>query len=247
MHLLLASVTTPGATADSIVDSFIAAAKLLKDDDHKGESSSASTSADGTAGATASRGVLREPAIQAAFKSAKFGDLIAIRHTLDITTIDGRLKFFEAATRPGLTICSRILCYGEQALARRHVILQELHSLRNDLGAWFSFCQVADHVTNIVPTNATAWHWCGPRNDQPAQMNLFLSQQFAKMDFFNGPCGLYAAKKLLCGATKNTAHVKLLDMYCSPPLLDELTVWGGRIFVGIGVPATLEPGNTGYT
>ena len=117
MHLLLSCTSAPGATADSIVESFISAAKLLKDDEHKGESSSASTSADGTTVATASRGVLREAAIQAAFKSTKFGDLIATRLTLDLNTIDGRRKFFEAATRPGLTICSRILCYGEQALA----------------------------------------------------------------------------------------------------------------------------------
>ena len=184
-------------------------------------------------------GALRDDAIQAALATARFRHCALSLASLDLETDEGRRGAFDAAFSSGSALIVRVLAHGSAQLARRHPLLAQLHELRGELYSYFNHCQVVDRSTGEVSTRARKWSWTEEDNSDDTQLNLFLKQRYAAMDWVNPPLGALGWRAVFTGQRR--ASVDQRDHYVIVSILEEVRDFGERTFTAFGLPTDVAP------
>ena len=241
MHLFAAAASKASATPSGIVEEVVADVHILlggRDRD-----------CDGSVALPESAGTppLRDDAIRDAVTTAQFRSFITAAAGEDTTSVEGRRKVLEYALTEAMPLNARVVCYGEASVIKRHPALGVLNGLRGELGGYLGYCQAVEPTTGAVPDRATAWNFAGRNQSAPEQMNLFLKQRFSEMDPYNAPCGVYALRQLSAGNTCAYQEILRIDFHCNIQCIRDLDDFMTRSLTGVGVPAFLLAGSTGFT
>jgi hypothetical protein len=244
---LQAAANEAGATASTIVGAVIRETGALR--------SAAAAAVPGTTSLTLGSGApasIGGDAIEEALSSSAyvtFRDAVA---KCDLLSASGRREAFEAATGGDCILLTRMIMFGETALAKRHGSLGTLLYLRAFLSEWFTY-SVAVDSSGGIPLALAKWSITptDSRGVQTTFLDSFLKGELSTIDWLgshNTPGLLHYLSSL---ESRNIAAIHPSDHLCDPTILAALADFGQSLFSALGYPATPPPptfgGPAGYS
>lgn len=227
----------PGATALSIVDSLLAERASIQAPAGGGGGEASGTDASGEDG----RSSVESAAILKAINQDAFRQVAAGIMAADIEDVTGRRSAMVKGFANECVLSIRLLCQGSAALARKHLALGRLHSLRRHLPEYLTFHLVAD-LTGKIPSRLSNYSIVGPcdevtgqvRPEGQAFLDKLLKFELQSMDWLFSPGGLLALKSARDGGLAAAAKVHPLDIYTIPGIVKELGAMIHQVLVCMG-------------
>lgn len=248
----LAAVTEfanrPGATAMSIVDSLLAERASIQSPGEGGGGSAGGSEAREEEG----RGGVESDAILKAINQDAFRTMAAKVMEANVEDVQGRRLALVKGFANDCVISIRLLCQGSAVLARKHLALGRLHSLRRHLPEYLTFHLAADQ-SGKIPSRLNNYSVVGPCDEVTGQvrpagqafLDKLLKFDLQAMDWLFSPGGLLALKAARDGGLAAAAKVHPLDIYTIPGIVKELGAMIHQILVCLG--GAKEDTDTAYT
>lgn len=230
----------PGATASSIVDSFLAERKAFQGVGVGGVNADANADSGGADPPTTTEGTY-------VFKASSSPAFVAIANQIleaDVETTDGKLDAIAAGFTGTSVLGIRVLCEGSRSLASKHNALIKLFDSRRSLPEYFSWVLVSDESGHL-PSRLKSYSILGPVGStglpSPAGQAFFdklLKFDLQNMDWLHSPGGLLALKAARDGTHIPQGRVDPRDVYIIPSVVTELGDMVHQILVAMGAAKT---------
>lgn len=227
----------PGASALSIVDSLLAERASIQAPAGIGGGEAGGSEAHGEE----ARSTVESDAILKAINQDAFRRIAAGVMEANIEDVKGRRSAMVRGFANDCVLSIRLLCQGSAVLARKHLALGRLHSLRRHLPEYITFHLVADS-TGKIPSRLNNYNIVGPCDDVTGQirpegqafLDKLLKFDLQAMDWLFSPGGLLALKSARDGGLAAAAKVHPLDVYTIPGIVKELGAMIHQILVCMG-------------
>lgn len=237
----LAAVTEfanrPNATATSIVDALLAERASIQTPGGGDRGEASGSGAKGDEGQSeVESGAVFKAINQDSFRAMSAGVMAA-----NVEDVNGRRLALVKGFANNCVLSIRLLCQGSAVLARKHLALGRLHSLRRHLPEYLTFHLVADREGKI-PSRLSHYSVVGPcdeitgqvRPEGQAFLDKLLKFELQAMDWLFSPGGLLALKSAKDGGLAAAAKVHPLDIYTIPGIVKELGSMIHQILVCMG-------------
>ena len=163
--------------------------------------------------------------------------------SIDISTEQGKRDAVDLGFASKSNIVQRLLCYGEQKIARRHWALAKLHDSRSAIGAHFTFGLSVDPALGTVPGRLQrSYAFTGLAGEHTLLLNALLRAKLLGTDFYNAATGIYALKAAKKGSKYD--HIPEADFWCRPQCVTDFCEFLHLLMVARGWADTV---NSGFT
>ena len=175
--------------------------------------------------------------------SQAFRKFVADIEPIDISTEAGKRDALDLGWSCESHIVQRLLCFGEQKLARRHWALAKLNDCRTENKGHFTFALAVNPATGQVPARVQrSFSIVGPAEEHVLLLNSILRGKFVGRDWYNYATGVYALKSLASGGKYTAVHE--LDFWCRPQCVLDLCDYLHKLMVARGWPDAVSSGWT---
>ena len=197
-----------------------------------------------------SQGALREDAIREALLTSTFADCSAKLEHIDTNSAEGRREAIEAGFLSGNALVAKVLMWGVRDLGRRHPTLALMLDLRGGstltgIADYLSYVHAVDPHTGLVPQRAKRYSTVGETGSRDSELKKWLSLKLHDMDWFCPFVGIHALRSMHTGVSPRPLDPR--DHLCVISELEDLIEFGERRLASMGVPISLEAGDTGYS
>ena len=228
----------------SMVSALAAETQLLAGADARSKDTNSNNNGD------SSQGALREDAIREALLTSTFADCSAKLEHIDTNSAEGRREAIEAGFLSGNALVAKVLMWGVRDLGRRHPTLALMLDLRGGstltgIADYLSYVHAVDPHTGLVPQRAKRYSTVGETGSRDSELKKWLSLKLHDMDWFCPFVGIHALRSMHTGVSPRPLDPR--DHLCVISELEDLIEFGERRLASMGVPISLEAGDTGYS